>query len=275
MTCVLNLQVYACVLSHFAVLCSDSVVSNSLGPRGLQPTRLLCPWRFSRQEYWNGLPCLPPGALPDPGIEPMCLMSPALAGRFFTTSVTWEAPNLQVRVKMCLIPLMWVTVEMLFSWSNCEARLHEIHFRKWVSSWNSRLFSTPNCLALRDPLTATWAFDQSIWCAPKGLYPKIRFKDWVKGNYKQRRGINKGAPCHPNVEEIFITLGQIVGLQCNMVIFIFTASCSVHLLNLRIYPWKLIKHTHKNKNQNQNPLPRIQKLLQQLITLNTSEQNRF
>ena len=37
---------------------------------------------FPRQEYWSGLPCSPPGDLPDPGIEPV---SPALAGRFFTT----------------------------------------------------------------------------------------------------------------------------------------------------------------------------------------------
>ena len=33
----------------------------------------------------------PPGDLPDPGIEPMSLTSPALAGRFFTTSASWEA----------------------------------------------------------------------------------------------------------------------------------------------------------------------------------------
>ena len=33
---------------------------------------------FSRQEYWSGLPCPPPGDLPDPGIEPMSLVSPAL-----------------------------------------------------------------------------------------------------------------------------------------------------------------------------------------------------
>ena len=32
---------------------------------------------FSRQEYWSGLPCLPPGDLPDPGIKPEFLMSPA------------------------------------------------------------------------------------------------------------------------------------------------------------------------------------------------------
>ena len=49
---------------------SCSVVSNSLKPHGL-----LCPWGFSRQEYWSGLPCPPPGDLPNPGIEPR---SPAL-----------------------------------------------------------------------------------------------------------------------------------------------------------------------------------------------------
>ena len=41
---------------------------------------------FSRQEYWSGLPCPPLGDLPDTGIEPMSLKSPALAGGFFTTS---------------------------------------------------------------------------------------------------------------------------------------------------------------------------------------------
>ena len=46
---------------------------------------------FSRQEYWSGLLCPPPGDLPDPGTEPTSLTSPALAGRYFTTSVTWEA----------------------------------------------------------------------------------------------------------------------------------------------------------------------------------------
>ena len=35
---------------------------------------------FSRQEYWNGLPCLLPGDLPNPGIKPMSPLFPALAG---------------------------------------------------------------------------------------------------------------------------------------------------------------------------------------------------
>ena len=45
---------------------------------------------FSRQEYWSGLPCPSLGDLPNPGMEPASLMSPALAGGFFTTSGTWE-----------------------------------------------------------------------------------------------------------------------------------------------------------------------------------------
>ena len=48
---------------------------------------------FSRQEYWSGFLCPPPGDLPNPGIEPTSLMSPALAGGFFTTSIAWEAPK--------------------------------------------------------------------------------------------------------------------------------------------------------------------------------------
>ena len=46
---------------------------------------------FPRQENWSGLPFPPPGDLPNPGIERISLMSPALAGGFFTTSATWEA----------------------------------------------------------------------------------------------------------------------------------------------------------------------------------------
>ena len=45
---------------------------------------------FSRQEYWSELPFLSPGDLPNPGLEPVSLMSPVLAGGFFITIATWE-----------------------------------------------------------------------------------------------------------------------------------------------------------------------------------------
>ena len=45
-----------------------SVMSHSLRPRGLQPTRLLCPWNSPGQESWSGWPFPSPGDLPHPGI---------------------------------------------------------------------------------------------------------------------------------------------------------------------------------------------------------------
>ena len=48
---------------------------------------------FSREEYWSELPCPPLGDLPDPGIEPKSLASPALAGGFFITSVHLGIPE--------------------------------------------------------------------------------------------------------------------------------------------------------------------------------------
>ena len=70
---VLGQHVSTSLSCQFSLCCpvlSCPVVSTSLGPRALQPTGLLCPWGFSRQEYWSGLPCPPPGDLPDPGTEP-------------------------------------------------------------------------------------------------------------------------------------------------------------------------------------------------------------
>ena len=45
---------------------------------------------LSRQERWSGLPSTPPGDLPDPGIEPASLVSPALTSGFFTTTPPGE-----------------------------------------------------------------------------------------------------------------------------------------------------------------------------------------
>ena len=52
---------------------------------------------FSRQEHWSGLSCPPAGDLPDLEIKPMSVMSPALAGWFFTTSATWVWAKIHTR----------------------------------------------------------------------------------------------------------------------------------------------------------------------------------
>ena len=79
-----SVSVSACVLCHFSRvrLFATLWIIACQAPLSMG---------FSRHEYWSGLPCPPPGDLPDPGIRPASLMSPALAGSFFTTSATWEA----------------------------------------------------------------------------------------------------------------------------------------------------------------------------------------
>ena len=82
----------SCSSKHTRACSVASIVSDSATPwtaaRQAPPSV-----GFSRQEYWSGLPCPCPGDLLDPGTEPMSLMSPALAGRFFTTGATWEAQH--------------------------------------------------------------------------------------------------------------------------------------------------------------------------------------
>ena len=69
---------------------------------------------FSRQEYWSGSPCLPPGDLPDPGIKPESLTFPTLAGTFFTTRVIWEVQNDP-----------FTTFEGFYYWSLRQTRKHK------------------------------------------------------------------------------------------------------------------------------------------------------
>ena len=65
-----------------------SVMSDSLQTVARQAHLAM---ELSRQEYWSGWLCPPPGDLPNSRIEPTSLVSPALANRFFTTHATWEA----------------------------------------------------------------------------------------------------------------------------------------------------------------------------------------
>ena len=69
---------------------SCSVVSDSATPWTIACQASLSV-EFSRQEYWSRLPFPSPGDLPNPGMKPTSLVSPALTGRFFTTGTTWEA----------------------------------------------------------------------------------------------------------------------------------------------------------------------------------------
>ena len=73
-----------CMLSHLSCVRLFATHSTAAGQAPLS-------MGFSRQEYWSELPRPSPGDVPDPGIKPASLKSPALAVRFFITSATWGA----------------------------------------------------------------------------------------------------------------------------------------------------------------------------------------
>ena len=77
-------------INSCAVL-SPSVVSALCNPMDCSLARLLCPWGFSRQEYWSGLPCLPPGDLLNPGIK---ARSPALQADSSPSETPGKPPNI-------------------------------------------------------------------------------------------------------------------------------------------------------------------------------------
>ena len=81
-----RLSVHVCVLSRFSHVWLFATLWTIARQAPLS-------MGFCRQEYWSGLPCPPLGDLPNPGIESAFLMSLALAGRFFTTTATWEAQS--------------------------------------------------------------------------------------------------------------------------------------------------------------------------------------
>ena len=104
---------------------------------------------FPRQEYWSGLLCPPPGNLPDPGIEPKSLLSLALAGGFFSTSATREAPisvwRLQqpVAVIFCiLLPDFLVKPRYCFHFT--QSVLSKVHITKFKARINCRCNSPNN-----------------------------------------------------------------------------------------------------------------------------------
>ena len=77
---------------------------DSLGPQGLKPARLLCPWGISRQEHWSGLPCPPPGRTTvwssnstprhkSKEIKNPAICSPMLIEALFTIAKIWKKPK--------------------------------------------------------------------------------------------------------------------------------------------------------------------------------------
>ena len=125
------------------VLCgpvlSCSAVSDPLQPHGLQPARLLCPWGFSRPEYWSGLPCPPPGDLPDPGIKPR---SPTLQADSLPAESPGKTKNTGVG-SLSLLQGVFPTQESNWDLLHCRQILYQLSYqRRLGGSKNVSLFRT-------------------------------------------------------------------------------------------------------------------------------------
>ena len=95
-----------------------SVVSYSVWPRGWQSTRLHY-HEILQAKKWIRLPSPTPRGTPDPGIKPASLMSPALAGKFFTT-VQLGKPN-QLLLLLLLLLILWTYRFKIFNSNHCSS----------------------------------------------------------------------------------------------------------------------------------------------------------
>ena len=107
------------------MLCLVAQSCLTLQPHELQPTRLLCPWGFSRQEYWSDLPCPPPGDLPNPGIKPW---SPSL----LVDSLPSELPGKTINTgvdSLSLLQGIFPTQESKQSLLHCKQILYQLSYQ--------------------------------------------------------------------------------------------------------------------------------------------------
>ena len=113
------MPVVLCAMPNF------SGISNSLRLHGLQPARLLCPWGFSRQEYWGGLPCSPPGDLPNPEIKPS---SPTMQ----MDSLLTEPPGKPMNTgagSLTLLQGIFPTQESSWGLVHCRRSLYQLSYQ--------------------------------------------------------------------------------------------------------------------------------------------------
>ena len=117
---------------------------------------------FSRLEYWNEFPCPPPEDLPDPGIEPTSLTSPALAGKFFITSATWKASKRASLVAQTVqnLPAMQETQVRSLSWEDPLEK--EIATHSSILAWRTLWTEEPGIVELDMTVKLTQASKSSV-----------------------------------------------------------------------------------------------------------------
>ena len=134
----------------------------SMHTKSLQPCPILCDpmdcglpgssvHGFFRQDYRSGLPFPLPGDLPTPEIKPTSLTPPALAGKFFTASITWEAMTPQKEPSLILL----TPINTTFHWTSIiSGILHTVSLMWTLVHGNPLQYS---CLENPRDRAAWWA----------------------------------------------------------------------------------------------------------------------
>ena len=125
-------------------------------PMDCSPTRLLCPWGFSRQEYLSKLPCPPPEDLPNPGIEPR---SPALQVDSLSSESPgkWRIPLLFNIVKVCWLTTFFIFLIMCicFYFTLIFKDVFAIYIYVYTYKMKVKVKVSQFCLTLCDPVNYT------------------------------------------------------------------------------------------------------------------------
>ena len=107
------LCIYMCVSTCLCMLHCFSCVQLTVTPWTVAHQTPLSMW-FFRQEHWSGLPFPPPGDLPSPGIKLASPGFPALEGRVYTTSPTWEVLYTYIYIyTKCLLKSIYIWLSFL------------------------------------------------------------------------------------------------------------------------------------------------------------------
>ena len=114
---------------------------------------------FSRQEYWSGLLCPPPGNLSDPGIEPT---SPALAGGFFTTEPPGKPLSLDTESQAWWLP-GWDQPTCVYLPCGIWNLSHSPHLKLRAVAATSRFLSSLEDLDNRGPRVISAGQHQLSW----------------------------------------------------------------------------------------------------------------
>ena len=162
---------------------------------------------FSRQEYWNGLPWLPPGDFPYPGIKPTSLTPPALPGRFFITTSTWKTPRERLTDSF-LVTYVSSPSEHQFSLILTKFLLYA---RFSVPFWNVKVFlhnsnNSRDSLGTRRAVHLLHCHVLGFWEADVVMEFGVHDIDWrsgpVKAGRETRTGQREKSNCHRSLIKI-------------------------------------------------------------------------